>query len=459
MSVSFFETLTAQIRKNLSVLCVVSFGAVIAAGMVSLYYFHAQDRKELAVESMHILLNKATVAEQHLSEAFISRSLYSDQNKTVFNRLALAGVDKALLVLDTLEQTKSTGTYPTIQSTLKLLRALQAAWQPTGTAENSLSVADQQKAMRQILFNLESVRQRESKMLQTLTGDNQRLRRRTETVIISGTVLILIMTTLLILFSIAEYRNRRKVQEKEAELDLLKENFITLASHEFRTPLSAIQLSASLLAKYAVKSEMQQVDKHAAKIRENVYHLKCMLEDFLSVEQLHKGDIQPVLEWFDVDLLAEEIFRESRGLFQQGQEFSYACNTRGLQAFLDRRLLKATVITLLSNAAKYSGEHTAITLHIQVSGNMLELVVKDNGKGISGEQQRKLFDPFYRVQQNGNIPGTGLGLYVARKYVELMNGRLGVFSIPNRETSFRIVFPSAAGYASAEGGLDIAVSI
>ncbi|SFH43923.1 PAS domain S-box-containing protein [Pedobacter insulae] len=228
--------------------------------------------------------------------------------------------------------------------------------------------------------------------------------------------------------------------EKERELNQLKTRFVSMASHEFRTPLSSIQLSASLINKYIEKHDVESVEKHTSKIKNSINNLTTILNDFLSLEKLEAGKVEANPNWFDIFAFAEEIAEEMQLMTKQKQLIVYEHKGTTGDVFLDQNLLKNCIINLISNAIKYSGEDTMIQFNSTVNEHELIIEIKDNGIGIPSTEMNNLFEPFFRAHNTGDIPGTGLGLNIVKRYVGLMNGTCICESTQNVGTTFRIHF-------------------
>jgi PAS domain S-box-containing protein len=229
--------------------------------------------------------------------------------------------------------------------------------------------------------------------------------------------------------------------EKEKELGQLKSRFVSMASHEFRTPLSAIQLSAVLIDKYSAQLDNVNIIKHINKIKAAVSNLTSILNDFLSLEKLEAGKVEPVYTEFDIIRFAEEITEEMQLVAKQNQMIVYQHTGTGSSVKLDPALLKNCVINLIGNAIKYSGENTFIEFNSEVNDRQLIITIKDNGIGIPESDQKHLFEAFFRAHNTGNIPGTGLGLNIVTRYSNLMKGNIQFQSQVNKGTSFTIIFP------------------
>ncbi|NTD97035.1 PAS domain S-box protein [Agrobacterium tumefaciens] len=235
--------------------------------------------------------------------------------------------------------------------------------------------------------------------------------------------------------------NMSALFQKEKELNQLKTRFVSMASHEFRTPLSSMQLSASLIDKYTVKQDAVNVEKHTAKIKNSINNLTTILNDFLSLEKLEAGKVQATNQVFNIISFAEEITEEMQLITKQNQHIIYEHTGTKANVLLDPNLLKNCIINLISNAIKYSGEDTLIQFNSILKDNELILEVQDNGIGIPEIDQHNLFEPFFRAHNTGDIPGTGLGLNIVRRYVGLMNGTVSCKSEQNTGTLFTLTFP------------------
>ncbi|MCX2472739.1 PAS domain-containing sensor histidine kinase [Pedobacter sp. MC2016-05] len=234
--------------------------------------------------------------------------------------------------------------------------------------------------------------------------------------------------------------NMRALFQKEKELNQLKTRFVSMASHEFRTPLSAIQLSASLIDKYTEKQDTANVEKHTSKIKNSINNLTTILNDFLSLERLEAGKVEANPNWFNIISFAEEITEEMQMMTKQNQHIIYEHTGITASVFLDPNLLRNCVINLISNAVKYSGADTLIQFNTRLVDGKLILEVKDNGIGIPETDQKSLFEPFFRAHNTGDIPGTGLGLNIVNRYVGLMGGTVNCISEQNIGTTFTLSF-------------------
>lgn len=228
--------------------------------------------------------------------------------------------------------------------------------------------------------------------------------------------------------------------QKEIHLNQMKTQFVSMASHEFRTPLSSIQLSASLIEKYLGKGDEQNIKRHLDRIRNSVQLLTTILNDFLSHEKLESGGVKANCQEINLVKLSEEITEEMQMICKANQHIVYQHTGAEGTFYLDSNLIKNAVINLISNSIKFSGENSFIEFNTEITGEVCKITVKDNGIGIPKADQSQLFEPFFRANNTGNIPGTGLGLNIVRRYVELMNGVISFKSSINQGTYIRMEF-------------------
>jgi len=230
-----------------------------------------------------------------------------------------------------------------------------------------------------------------------------------------------------------------KALSKEKDLSDLKSRFVSMASHEFRTPLSTILSSASLVAKYTEAEEQDKRDKHVQRIKSSVNNLTNLLNEFLSIGKIEDGKVVANNTDFNVKELISGLCMEMEALVKQGQKI--ICVHKGKEMFfLDPYLLRNIITNLLSNAIKFSPADTVIEVLSIVADKEIRIQVKDNGMGISKEDQEHLFERFFRGSNVVNIQGTGLGLHIVGKYIEIMNGRMDFKSELEKGSEFIVTF-------------------
>ncbi len=227
--------------------------------------------------------------------------------------------------------------------------------------------------------------------------------------------------------------------EKEKELNELKSRFLSMASHEFRTPLTTILSSASLIPEYPGGEQQDKRVKHVDRIKSAVNNLNDILSDFLSLSKIEEGKVLADFRLFNLRSLADEICNEMKNICKNGQEIIHD-HVGADEVELDPKLMRNIIINLLSNACKFSDEFKKIQLSTHVTPSEIMVRVKDEGIGISAEDQEHLFERFFRGQNATNIQGTGLGLNIVSNYVELMNGYIEMESKIEIGTTITITF-------------------
>lgn len=234
----------------------------------------------------------------------------------------------------------------------------------------------------------------------------------------------------------------QKALDTERQLNDLKSRFISTASHEFRTPLSAISSSASLIGKYLTEEDQPKREKHVDRIKANVTNLTNILEDFLSLEKLNEGATHFRPEEFDLVSFLRESVEDMAGSLKKGQEVQFQTLLNESPVYTDKQFIRNIVNNLISNASKYSEEDKLIKLQVAQNGDDYRILVIDQGIGIPKEDQAHLFERFYRASNCGNVKGTGLGLHIVKKYLELMGGSINFESEAGKGTSFIVQLPT-----------------
>ncbi|MFX0558622.1 PAS domain-containing sensor histidine kinase [Maribacter sp. CXY002] len=227
--------------------------------------------------------------------------------------------------------------------------------------------------------------------------------------------------------------------EAEQRINEIKSSFISIASHELRTPITIVMSSIILLEKYNQKGLYDKEPKHIARIKTSVNHFTNILNDFLSLDQLERGDVRIHREKFDFAAFINEIITELEVLQKTGQQISYA-NRRPQYIVQDRKILHHIILNLLSNALKYSDKTVNISSVLQANG--LKVVISDYGMGIPKEDLDYIFTRFFRSKNVENIQGTGLGLSIVKRYLELLGGTISCTSELNVGTTFTMIIPT-----------------
>ncbi len=234
--------------------------------------------------------------------------------------------------------------------------------------------------------------------------------------------------------------NIKNALKKERDLGELKTRFVSMASHEFRTPLSTILSSVSLIKKYLENDDPEKIDKHILRIKSSVSNLTNILNDFLSLGKLEEGKIAVHIETVSIDEFSKDLSEELQSQAKEGQFIKYEHLSKERIFEIDKGILRNIITNLLSNALKYSSPKDDISFTSEISNGILKIEVIDTGIGIPFEEQKFLFDRFFRAKNASNIQGTGLGLNIVAKYVDLLGGKISFLSKEREGTRFTIIF-------------------
>jgi two-component system sensor kinase FixL len=231
--------------------------------------------------------------------------------------------------------------------------------------------------------------------------------------------------------------------ERERSLHLLKSRFISVASHEFRTPLANILSSLSLIDRYYADEHIDKRNKHIQKIKNNIHYLNGILNEFLSLTRIEEGQFTLKVEPFSLREFIRELVEDFNYLKKSGQSLHFEVeDSEGTYLIsTDKTCVRHILSNLISNAIKYSGDHADIRVHLSFANERFVIDVVDNGIGIPEEEQKFIFDIFYRASNVLNIQGTGLGLNIVRKYLDVISGTLVFKSRENEGTHLRIKLP------------------
>jgi len=234
-----------------------------------------------------------------------------------------------------------------------------------------------------------------------------------------------------------------KALKREQELNLMKSRFITLASHEFRTPLATVLSSLSLVEKYADLDENEKRDKHINRIKSSVRTLTDILNDFLSLNKLEEGKVIVSPETFDINDFIDEVCQQMQGIAKKGQKIVFSCESThdSDTVQIDPKIIKNIAINLISNAIKFSPEEGSVQVIINLSADTIIMRIKDEGIGIPEAEKKHIFERFYRMSNAGETQGTGLGLSIVKQYVQLLKGKIDYISEENKGTEFIITLP------------------
>jgi signal transduction histidine kinase len=227
--------------------------------------------------------------------------------------------------------------------------------------------------------------------------------------------------------------------QKEIELGDLKTRFVSMASHEFRTPLTSILSSASLIEKYSESADQPKRSQHIQRIKSSVAHLTEILEEFLSVGKLEAGKVEVRPDTFDVTEFLADLVTELDGMRRPGQQISTVIDGSLSDFVSDTSMLRKVLLNGLSNALKFSQKEVFLKARMHDEELFIEII--DQGIGISDADQKHLFERFFRGGNASVIPGTGLGLHLMDRYMRLLGGELKLRSELGLGTTLTITLP------------------
>ncbi len=233
----------------------------------------------------------------------------------------------------------------------------------------------------------------------------------------------------------------RQALQKEQELNELKSRFVSMASHEFRTPLASISALAETLIAYRQRLTDEQIGQRLYKIQEQVGYLKAIMEDVLQLARLQARRAEFNPELVNLDTICRNVIEEFQSHAGAQHTLFYTCDTVLHTIKLDKKLIRQIFSNLLSNAFKYSPQEQPITITLQQSEGVLVLSIADKGIGIPEADLPHLFEPFHRATNVNNISGTGLGLTITQESVELHGGTITVASTLGVGSTFTVRIP------------------
>jgi PAS domain S-box-containing protein len=242
---------------------------------------------------------------------------------------------------------------------------------------------------------------------------------------------------------VAEVEVRRAL-EAERDLNQMKSQFVSMTSHEFRTPLTTILASAEALEHYGERWGPDKSRSYLQRIQNMVHHLTELLESVLILGQADAGRLKFQPAWLDLEQFCSGLVEEMSLNLRQDQSISFQAVDRpsvGYLLELDEKLLRHILSNLLSNALKYSPEGGTVRLRLAYGAETVQLSVQDRGIGIPAADLDRLFESFHRAGNVGTIPGTGLGLTIVQRSVALHGGQIHVASIQGEGTTFTVTLP------------------
>ncbi len=231
---------------------------------------------------------------------------------------------------------------------------------------------------------------------------------------------------------------------KEKDLNELKTKFLSLVSHEFKTPLSGILTSATLAGKYTEESQQQKREKHLRTIQNKVKYLNNILNDFLSIERLETGKVNYKYSTFPLSKVVNEVIYDANMLLKNEQIINYPHDIDDILIESDEKILELALTNIVNNAIKYSPENTVIDVNVTTEGKDLIITVNDQGMGIPAKEQKFIFDRYFRAENALHDQGTGIGLNIVKSHLENLGGSITFSSVEGEGSSFSIQIPMIA---------------
>lgn len=239
-----------------------------------------------------------------------------------------------------------------------------------------------------------------------------------------------------------EAENRIKESlRKERELNELKTKFLSLVSHEFKTPLSGILTSATLVGKYTLTEHQEKRDKHLKTIQSKVKYLNNILDDFLSIERIETGKETYKFSLFPLSKVVNEVIYDANMLLKEGQKINYPQNIDDIIVEFDEKILELVLTNLINNAIKYSPGNTAIDVRVDQKKSSLCISIQDEGMGIPAKEQKFIFNRYFRAENALLDQGTGIGLNIAKSHLENLGGTITFTSKENEGSIFKVEIP------------------
>ncbi len=230
--------------------------------------------------------------------------------------------------------------------------------------------------------------------------------------------------------------------EKERELRDVKNRFISMMSHDLKTPLSAIRLASSMLRNYGDRSSPEEKQETYDTIDQQVEHLTEMINDVMTISRQDFTGAELDRQIIDLETYCRDIIEELQLAYRMKRTLNFSGTERRIEALIDIKVMRRALMNLLTNAIKYSPEGKPVNMELAYADCQAIIKVSDQGIGIPKEDLPRLFEPFNRATNVGSIQGTGLGLAIAKQAVELHGGTISVESDVGKGTTFIITLPA-----------------
>ncbi len=444
---------------------IVLFLLSVTIGITNYYTIKKQEKISSDLNHTYKVINAIVNIQYLLTDMETGRRGYRCTNQKVYLEPYYDAMEKIGPSLSEIHELVKGDTQQLNNTALlgKSVNSMLVFWSKIRTDESKYDIAEIAEITRDEKLRMDEIRGVTKKVM-SYEHDKQMISEDENNKIISyvswtspvGNLIQLAFILTLIYLIINELQKRKRAEMelqktivKEKQLNELKSRFVSMASHEFRTPLASILASTYLAAKYKTEEDQHKREKHFERIASSVHNLTEILEDLLSVEKLEVGKVPIRFQNFDIEEQIKIVVNDLHTILKHGQQLFF--EHKGPTAVsLDPYMLKHILTNLLSNAIKFSKEDTNITLLSYHNGKQLMISVKDSGMGIPKTDMEHLFERFHRGVNVSNIEGTGLGLHIVSKYTKLMDGNIKCISEEGIGTEFIITFPQPNTWSQKE---------
>ena len=230
-----------------------------------------------------------------------------------------------------------------------------------------------------------------------------------------------------------------KANQQLKQLNEVRSRFVAMVCHEFRNPLNNIAFLVSSLMRYSRQLSKNKKNEYLLDIEANIDRMTQMTDELLVISKTDNESINLKTELLDVVEFCQRLITEFEKTNRKSQ-IKFNCDLSELKVRIDERLLWSIIVNLLSNAVKYSPPKAEINLYLKAKGDRFTLAIEDSGIGISQQDKNRVVEPFHRGKNVSNIPGTGLGLHIVKKFVKILGGEIKIYSEENKGTKVEVIF-------------------
>jgi len=237
--------------------------------------------------------------------------------------------------------------------------------------------------------------------------------------------------------------NTKNALTKEKELNELKSQFVSIASHEIRTPLASIQSSSDLIQMFISADEIpkDKIKRHLEKISSQIFRLSSIMSNLLTIGKINLDKFSLNKNEVDIEKFIQKIIADFFTINPDGRSVKFCSTGKKRKSDVDKVLMSQVITNLIGNAIKYSKDRSGPEVLLEYLPDNFRISIKDYGIGIPEDQLAHIYDSFFRARNVENIQGTGLGMVIVKKFVEMHKGIIEVDSVENKGTTFRLTFP------------------